>query len=132
MSSDPDFDTGDGAGRDPYSPLVRELFAATPHAGLVDNGSSVRLEEQGVRLQLSAKAAHGRLDALRFLAWGCPHFIAAAERFCTDFEGCEATELLEFSAAGLMKTLAVPRAKTGRILVLEDAVRSLGSAVRDS
>ena len=117
---------------DPYSRAVRELFATTPHAGVVDGGVTVLLDAQGVRVQLSARASRGTLDALRFLAWGCPHVIAAAERFCADFEGREAAELLDFSATGLMKTLAVPREKTGRILVLEDAVRSLGSAVRDS
>ena len=117
---------------DPYSKAVRELFAATPHAGVAEGGTSISIDEQGVRLQLTAILGGQTVESLRFLAWGCPHVIAAAEQFCTDFEGRDAAELLEFSAAGLMKTLAVPKAKTGRILVLEDAVRSLGSAVRNS
>lgn len=117
---------------DPYSKQVRELFATTPHAGVADGGVSVAADAQGVRLQLSAVVEDGALGRLRFLAWGCPHVIAAAEQFCADFEGREAADLLEFSAAGLMTTLAVPGEKTGRILVLEDAVRSLGTAVRDS
>lgn len=117
---------------DPYSPVVRKLFATTPHAGTVDEGVSVLADEQGVRIRLSAGVESGTVGTVRFLARGCPHVIAAAEQFCADFEGREAADLLEFSASGLMKTLAVPKEKTGRILVLEDAVRSLGSAVRDS
>ena len=86
---------------------------------------------QDVRLELSAVATGGRLDVLRFRAWGCPHVIAAAEAACAGLEGAEIAELLEFSAVDLMENLAVPVEKTGRILVLEDAVRSLGQALRD-
>ena len=57
--------------------------------------------------------------------------IAAAEAACAELEGRDAVQLLEFSASGLMQSLSVPVEKTGRILVLEDAVRSLGQAIRD-
>ncbi|MCH7981293.1 MAG: iron-sulfur cluster assembly scaffold protein, partial [Proteobacteria bacterium] len=94
-------------------------------------GVTVRGAAQGVRLQLSAAAAGGRVIELRFRAWGCPHLIAAAAAFCTGYTGQRLSHLLEFSAAGIMQTLAVPVEKTGRILVLEDAVRSLGAAVHE-
>ena len=116
---------------DPYSARVRELFAATPHAGTLDDGVLVQIEDQGVRVELSATVDRDRVVALKFRAWGCPHLIAAAEAFCTGFERQQAAHLKSFTAAGLMQTLAVPAEKTGRILVLEDAVRSLGAAVRN-
>ena len=39
-------------------------------------------------------------------------------------------DLREFDATRIMQTLPVPTEKTGRILVLEDAVRSLGQSVQ--
>ncbi len=116
---------------DPYSPRVRELFATTPHSGGIDGGVSILIEDQGVRLELSAKAVGERVSELGFRAWGCPHLIAAAAAFCTGYKGQKVAHLQEFSASGLMQTLAVPVEKTGRILVLEDAVRSLGAAIRE-
>ena len=113
---------------DPYSGRVRELFAAPEHAGRLDGAMQAELDDQGVRICLFADIENGRLNALRFLAWGCPHVIAAAEAFCAKYEGRPAAELLEFSAADLMQSLPVPVEKTGRILVIENAVRSLGSA----
>ncbi len=113
---------------DPYSARVRELFDAPEHAGRLDGALHVESNEQGVRVSLFATVEDGRLAALRFLAWGCPHVIAAAEAFCAAHEGRRVADLLEFSATDLMQNLSVPVEKTGRILVIEDAVRSLGSA----
>lgn len=115
----------------PYSERVRALFAAPEHAGTLD-GPSARVDDQGVSIEISAAVASGRLEKLAFRAYGCPHTIAAAEAFCADFEGREAGRLGVFSGADLMQNLPVPHEKTGRILVLEDAVRSLGAKCRDS
>ena len=113
---------------DPYSTRVRELFDAPEHAGRLDGAVRAERAEQGVRISLFADVERGRLKALRFLAWGCPHVIAMAEAVCVACEGLTTAELLDFSIADLMQSLSVPVEKTGRILVIEDAVRSLGSA----
>jgi len=110
---------------DPYGQRVRELFADPAHAGRLANEPAVLIEDQGVRIAFSAKLVAGRIETLRFEAWGCPHVIAAAETFCAGYEGKSAAELLEFSVSDLMQSLSVPVEKTGRILVIEDAVRSL-------
>ncbi len=115
---------------DPYSARVRELFDAPVHAGCLDGALSTQIEAQGVRLHLTAELTGGDIRALRFQAWGCPHVIAAVEMFCESYEGRAGSDLLEFSASDLMQSLSVPVEKTGRILVIEDAVRSLGSVVR--
>ncbi len=117
---------------DPYSPEVRALFDDPAHAGGLDGGFSASVDDQGLRITLSATVENGVISALRFLAWGCPHVIAATEAFCRDFEGRDPAELLEFSATDLMQSLSVPVEKTGRILVLEDAARSLGHVVREA
>ena len=114
---------------DPYSAQVRELFADPAHVGQLANAPGTLVEDQGVRIALSAKAIEGRIDALRFQAWGCPHVIAAAEAFCAKYEGKSTADLLEFSVSDLMQSLSVPVEKTGRILVIEDAVRSLAQAL---
>ena len=118
---------------DPYSARVRELFAGPDHAGDLEKADlRVQIEEQGVRIGLAADIDGDIISGLRFRAWGCPHLIAAAEAFCRAFEGRPVSALQAFSAAEIMQTLPVPREKLGRILVLEDAVRSLGQSARVS
>ena len=117
---------------DPYSPAVRALFGDPAHAGSIEGAHSVEIDDQGLRIRLFALFEEGTITRLGFLAWGCPHVIAAAEAFCRQFEGCDPAELLDFSSSGLMQSLSVPVEKTGRILVLEDAVRSLGNILRGS
>ena len=110
---------------DPYSAPVREYFANPGHVGDLDDGVRVFEEGQGVRVSLAVLAADSSISQLRFRAWGCPHVIAAAEAFCVSYEGRPLRDLQMFSVAELMQSLSVPAQKTGRILVLEDAVRSL-------
>ena len=116
---------------DPYNPIVREYFATTDHCGDIDGGAVGYFEDQGLRIRLSAEVADGMITRLRFRAWACPHVTAAAEAVCQHFEGRPAVELEHFETAQIMRDLAVPVEKTGRILVLEDTVRSLGQAIQD-
>ena len=116
---------------DPYSPLVRRYFTGAAHAGDLNDAETVDIDEQGVQIRLAATSADGNIQALAFRAWGCPHVIAACEGFCTEFEGKPLESLLGFRAADIMQKLSVPVEKTGRILVLEDAVRSLGQRICD-
>ncbi len=113
----------------PYSPAVREYFAAPAHAGDAPGGIAVFVDDQDVCLRLSAAARGGRIAALRFRARACPHLIAAAEAACAALEDRPVAELVEFSAHDLITQLGVPVEKTGRILVLEDAIRALGRQV---
>lgn len=117
--------------QDPYSPLLREYFRNTPHAGELADGLLVELEEQGVRVHLAGRRKNGQIGALRFKAWGCPHLIAACECVCADYEGRSAAELATFAANDIMRKLSIPAEKTGRILVLEDAAQSLGRRLCD-
>ena len=111
---------------DPYSDRVRELFAQPYHAGDLENPSErAQVIDQGVRVALAADIDGDIIVRLRFRAWGCPHLLAAAEFFCRACEGRPTSALADFDAAEIMQTLPVPREKLGRILVLEDAVRSL-------
>ena len=114
---------------DPYSPLVRKLFAAPAHvasaAGVPEAGKTAFIEAQGVSVRLNASIRDGDVIDLRFRARGCPHFLAACEWLCQRYSGKAASELDVFKPAEIMQTLSIPAAKSARILVLEDAVRSL-------
>jgi len=116
---------------DPYNRAVRAYFADTEHRGDVRDGAVGYFEDQGMRVRLSAEVVGGTITRLAFRAWGCPHVIAAAEAVCRQFEGRSVAELEQFTSGQIMRDLAVPVEKTGRILVLEDTVRSLGQAIQD-
>lgn len=117
---------------DPYNPQVRQLFAATAHAGSLSDAVCVEKNEQGVRIMMSATGSAATIECLRFRAVACPHVIAAAEAVCAKYEGQPVSQLENFSATELMQSLAVPAEKSGRIIALEDTVRLLGAALRES
>ena len=116
---------------DPYSSRVRELFAHPEHAGDLGSDAVSEVVDQGVHIRLTADVRDGRLQTLGFRAWGCPHLLAACEALCSDYEGRPASDLSGFRANEIMGVLSIPVEKTGRILVLEDAVRSLGRSICD-
>ncbi len=86
--------------------------------------------QQGVRVRLSGTQRGGAVRSLRWRAWGCPHLMAACECACADYEGRPVEDLTKVKANDIMRKLSVPVEKTGRILVLEDAVRSLGEQLK--
>lgn len=116
-----------------YNEAVRRRFANPAHAGDLPPGyaaaSAQAGHSAGLRVRFAAIAEGGVVTALRFRAFGCPHLIAAAEAACEAFEGRPPAALREFSAASLMEQLAVPIEKTGRILLVEDALHGLAEAL---
>ncbi len=117
---------------DPYNARVREYFADPQHAGGLKGAAMSYFSDQGIHIRLAATVSGERITGMRFRAWGCPHVIAAAEATCRQYEGRPVAALEEFTSAQIMQDLAIPIEKTGRILVLEDTVRMLGQAIRDS
>lgn len=114
---------------DPYSATVRRLFAELAHSGVLDGGVSVRRNSDETRIELSAIADGERLQQLRFRAYGCPHVLAACEALCEAVEGQPVAALADYNVLALQQRLAVPVEKTGRLLVLEDALQALNSAL---
>ena len=126
-------DTADTVVLGPYNARVRAYFKNPLHAapGSASDGQvfEARVCEPGAgaRIFLRAVADNGVLTRVCFRVFGCPHLIAAAEACCERFEGGLVNQLSEFSVSDIMQTLGVPIEKTGRILLLEDAFRSLHS-----
>lgn len=116
---------------EPYNETVRQLFAHPLHAGDLQAGyapvysADVSASDAGCRVILAAELDGDVLVALRYRVFGCPHLIAAAEAACSKFEGGPIEALREFSLPDLLSRLAVPVEKTGRILLLEDAIGAL-------
>lgn len=113
-----------------YSRLVLSRFRAPRHAGLDAYGgeyASAYAEEggSGARIQLTATADKATLRALRFRIFGCPHLIAAAELVCERLEGGPVKALTEIDPGELREELEAPVEKTGRFLLLQDALRAL-------
>lgn len=116
---------------DPYNEKVRALFTDPQHAGDLEDAATGWFEDQGIRIRLSAATENGVLTTVRFRAYGCPHVIAACEAVCRHYEGKAASALEAFDSGQIMADLAVPAEKAGRILVVEDTVRSLRAAILD-
>lgn len=110
-----------------YSDAVRAMFAEARHAGALEGAVSARRDDQGVRVQLFAQPGADGLAELGFLAWGCPHLLAATEAFCREYTGKADSSLADFTATEVMQSLGIPIQKTARIIVLEDAVHALGA-----
>ena len=120
---------------EPYSELVRRYFANPVHAGRLPDAYNDAVigeaaeSEMGVRVVLSAVVDGDTIRVLRYRVFGCPHLIAAAEFFCNEVEGQAISALLELNVPALMDKLTIPVEKTGRIFILEDAVKILHIAL---
>lgn len=122
---------------EPYNSMVRKYFVSPIHAGDLQLPYSLTAsvavgDGYGNRLQLSAGVSGETLDELRFRALGCPHLIAAAEHFCRHNSGQAVETLQDFDASRMTADLAVPVRKSGRILLLEDAVRNLWRQITEN
>ena len=81
--------------------------------------------EQGAEVQLSLRVVEDLADELRFRAFGCPHFLAAASWLTDRLRGAGREELASWDWREAAEALEVPPAKFGRLLVLQDAVHGL-------
>lgn len=116
--------------RDPYSREVRQYFVRPVHAGRLRKPYSPELAAEvmdgsAAAVRLAAGIEADLIEELRFEVLGCPHLIAAAEHFCRTFEGRATADLESFRPEETMRDLQIPLAKTGRILLLEDAIQLL-------
>lgn len=116
---------------EPYSEAVREAFFNTTHAGDLSQNYAQSLSASaaesgdGAEIVLAVGIVAEIIEEIRFRVWGCPHLIAAAETLCKDIEGSAVSRLSAFKPADISSGLAIPVEKTGRILLLEDALNSL-------
>lgn len=122
----------------PYNALVRACFENPDCAGDLQGDyalvitSEVAESGHGARIVLSAGITDGMIAKLRFRAWGCPHFIAAAQTLCVERENGPVAGLSALDTNGLMDKLSIPQEKTGKMLLLEDALQLLWEQVENA
>lgn len=120
---------------DDYSPLVVDLFERRPHAGRM--AASIDVAEgcggsqlQGAEVWFWLKHTAGRIQATSFLAYGCPHVIAAASWLAQRVRGLPLGEVEGMDYREMEQTLAVPPQKRGRLLIVEDALKAAARGAR--
>ncbi len=74
---------------------------------------------------MSAGIRDATIAAAAFRTWGCPHLIAAVDLVCERLTGQPVKTLENYDLAHITQELGVPLEKTGRILLLEDALATL-------
>ena len=112
-----------------YSNLTQRYFdGAEAFAGVLTGPGAFRgsagSRAQGTWIQFDLRVDPGQartIQAARFLAYACPHTIAAAAWMAEAAVGRSAGAAPPESAQGLRERFAIPVEKLGRLLVVEDA-----------
>ncbi|MEP6886301.1 MAG: iron-sulfur cluster assembly scaffold protein [Gammaproteobacteria bacterium] len=108
-----------------YSEPTLRYFKTAPGAGVLEGAGTFRgaagSRARGTWVQFDIKVSSGTILAARFLAFACPHTIAAAAWVAEQAVGREVRAALPESVEELSKRFAVPIEKRGRLLIIEDA-----------
>ena len=112
-----------------YHPQVAELFQRTPFAGQMESGPGVFVgaagsQSVGAEVRFWVKAGGGRIQAISFQAYGCPHTIAAAAWIAHHARGLALADVDLTAWLEVERALAVPPQKRGRLLIVEDALKA--------
>jgi NifU-like protein involved in Fe-S cluster formation len=113
-----------------YSNITWRHFDNPVCTGIL-TGAAVRRGAAGSRAQgtwvqfdvrtTGARITESTVEAVRFLAYGCPHVIAVADWVAQKAVGGPAEPVLPESVHALRERFEVPIEKLGRLLIVEDA-----------
>jgi nitrogen fixation NifU-like protein len=135
--SDPDSDRPNRPSRDrsqPYLPVVEEHFTDPQQVGTLTGHFEAELTgeagqlEHGTRIVFHIGVIDERVGEISFQAFGCPHTIAACSVLTGLLAGRPVESLGEVRLDELAALIGLPVAKTGRLLVIEDALRKCREA----
>jgi NifU-like protein involved in Fe-S cluster formation len=108
-----------------YSELTRRYFEAPAAVGVLSGPGVFRGaagdREHGTWVQFDLQVAAQALQAVRFLAFACPHTIAVAAWLADQSVGNPLRSSLPVSVQDLRERFGVPVEKLGRLLIIEDA-----------
>jgi NifU-like protein involved in Fe-S cluster formation len=118
-----------------YSPEVKRRLRSPERVGIVRQPASLVVTGEAedrslnvwVRYQVGLRG--GEIDSVRFAAYGCPHFVAAADWHAAQLEGRPSAALAEPDTRGAREALGVPTEKLGKLLVIENALAACATAV---
>lgn len=120
---------------EPLSAEVRRLFETTPGAGApppAERGwyrGAAGSEAAEARVEVFVRCdPQGRVTAMRYRVWGCPHTIAALAWLSCEWPGRRLDDPPAGGPLGWQAALAIPVEKLGRLLVIEDAIAACRAA----
>ena len=122
----------------PYLPQVVELFQRLPFAGRMEAGPGIFTgsagdPSHGTEVRFWLKCQDGRIQAVSFQAYGCPHTLAAASWIAHQVRGMALPDVRRRDWLEAEQALGVPPEKRGRLLVIEDALKAAaGNAVENA
>jgi len=127
--NDPGSNRAGGDESEPYSSVVEEHFTNPRQVGTLTGQFETELTgeagqlEHGTRVVFHVGVIDERVGEIAFQAFGCPHTIAACSVLAGLLAGRPVDSLDELSLAELAALIGLPVEKTGRLLVIEDALR---------
>jgi NifU-like protein involved in Fe-S cluster formation len=108
-----------------YSESTRRYFEQPVNAGMLSGPGVFRgsagNREKGTWVQFDLQVQSGTLQAVRFLAFACPHTIAVAAWLAENSVGTAVKAAMIESVHTLRERFAVPVDKLGRLILVEDA-----------
>ncbi|HVF67104.1 MAG TPA: iron-sulfur cluster assembly scaffold protein [Pyrinomonadaceae bacterium] len=113
-----------------YSELFKDHLANPRNAGELSDADAVSEQTNpvcGDRLRLSLRVREGRIDAARFLAYGCAPTLACGSALAGMLEGMTAEEAALVSRADVTKAVGGLPARKGHAAAL--AVETLRAAL---
>jgi nitrogen fixation NifU-like protein len=116
----------------PYSELFKDHLANPRNAGEVVDADAVSEQTNpvcGDRLRLTLRVRGGRIDAARFLAYGCPPTLACGSALAEVLEGLTTEEAALVSRAEITKAVGGLPARKGHAAAL--AVETLAAALEE-
>ena len=114
-----------------YSELFKDHLANPRNAGELADADAVSEQTNpvcGDRLRLSLRVREGRIDAARFLAYGCPPTLACGSALAEMLEGLTLEEAARVSRADITKAVGGLPARKGHAAAL--AVETLAAALK--
>jgi NifU-like protein involved in Fe-S cluster formation len=121
-----------------YSPEVRRRLEQPERRGVRENAADApvcgRADDRSLNVWvcMQVEVADGTVVAARYEAYGCPHFLAAADWIAASIEGRPVAALNEPVAREAAGALEVPTEKLGKLLVVEDALAACARAAMRS
>ena len=113
-----------------YSERFKDHLANPRNAGELSDADAVSEQTNpvcGDRLRLSLRVRDGRIDAARFLAYGCPPTLACGSALAEMLEGLTTEEAANVSRADITKAVGGLPARKGHAAAL--AVETLRAAL---
>lgn len=116
----------------PYSELFKDHIANPRNAGEIADADAVAEETNpvcGDRLRLSLRIRHGRIEAARFLAYGCAPTLACGSLLSEKLEGMTIDQAQTLTRGELVEALGglAPQKRHAAALAIETLHAALKS-----